>query len=340
MRIAGQAPAERNDIIGFIRAARFANGLVCVRCTSACVIRWGGFSGRHRYRCKACRRTFSDLTYTPAYYSKRITRWPTYALAMLQGDSVRRSAASAAIQPSTSFRWRHALLAGVRQTEDTMLVGAVAFSDTRFPYSDKGAHNPRPRAQRRELPGDSAEHGIVVVFARDNNGYVASGIAGRLHIVGDTLMEEIAPRVARGSLIINHLGPMSPFKRLAHASGGRLVTVRRHQTDGPHNCASVLALIRRYRKWLMRFKGVATRYVPNYLMWHRVVDRRLEWLEVVPEAAWVLAERLLEWPARPVESARLQDLAGHHQQFPGTEPHAARIELGMPPPAAPHLPTR
>ena len=30
----------------------------------------------------------------------------------------------------------------------------------------------------------------------------------------------------------------------------------------------------RLKDWMQRFHGVATRYLSNYLLWHRVVDRR------------------------------------------------------------------
>jgi hypothetical protein len=38
----------------------------------------------------------------------------------------------------------------------------------------------------------------------------------------------------------------------------------------------------RFRHWLLRFCGVATRYLVNYLGWHRLIDRSLT---IQPEVA-------------------------------------------------------
>jgi hypothetical protein len=44
------------------------------------------------------------------------------------------------------------------------------------------------------------------------------------------------------------------------------------QKGGVH--INVNAYHRRFRQWLARFNGVASRYLPNYLGWQWAVDRR------------------------------------------------------------------
>ncbi|QOY96043.1 hypothetical protein IM543_09535 [Massilia sp. UMI-21] len=48
------------------------------------------------------------------------------------------------------------------------------------------------------------------------------------------------------------------------------VWVRRHA--GALHVQDVKALHQRLRDWLARFRGVASRYLPHYLGWHRVLD--------------------------------------------------------------------
>jgi hypothetical protein len=55
-----------------VRSARFSRGPACPRCRGRWIQRWGQFAGRQRYRCRGCRRTFSDLTGTPAAYVKKL----------------------------------------------------------------------------------------------------------------------------------------------------------------------------------------------------------------------------------------------------------------------------
>jgi hypothetical protein len=49
------------------------------------------------------------------------------------------------------------------------------------------------------------------------------------------------------------------------------------------------AYVERLGDWLIRFRGVASRYLPNYLVWHREVDR-----------AWRMgiASVALRWPLK------------------------------------------
>lgn len=121
-----------------IRTARFADGVRCPHCEADDVVRWGHFSARQRYRCKACGRTFSDLTGMPAAYSKKLSLWPAYAGCMADGLSVRKSAMRIGVTPSTAFRWRHAVLDGVRERSTVMLHGWVEVAWAGMAYSIKG----------------------------------------------------------------------------------------------------------------------------------------------------------------------------------------------------------
>jgi hypothetical protein len=49
------------------------------------------------------------------------------------------------------------------------------------------------------------------------------------------------------------------------------VRVRRSAAGAIH-VQNVNAYHQRLRQWLSRFRGVASRYLPNYLGWHRTLD--------------------------------------------------------------------
>ncbi|MBX6365468.1 MAG: IS1 family transposase, partial [Gemmatimonadetes bacterium] len=82
----------------------------CPHCGGAPLIRWGAFSGRQRYRCKACGRTSSDLTGTALAYTKKLPLWGEFAAGMLEGESCRAGARRLGIDKTTAWRWRHRLL--------------------------------------------------------------------------------------------------------------------------------------------------------------------------------------------------------------------------------------
>jgi len=70
-------------------------------------VHWGAAHGLPRYRCLTCRRTFNILTKTPLARLRNKDRWLTYVGTMLEGKSIRKSAAACAVSPTTSGRWRH-----------------------------------------------------------------------------------------------------------------------------------------------------------------------------------------------------------------------------------------
>src|SRR5690606_40116679 len=104
-----------------------------------------------RYRCKTCRRTFSDLTGTPLAYSKLAGLWGEYARCMVEGLSVRKAARRLGINKDTAFRWRHRILAVLENATAPAPRGIVELHETRFPYSEKGRRIPRRMPRHRGL---------------------------------------------------------------------------------------------------------------------------------------------------------------------------------------------
>jgi transposase-like protein len=295
-------PTPRQDralepLLAALRDARFSRGLHCPHCCAAptsspadsrppTIHRWGTFSGRQRYRCGACRRTFSDLTATPAAYAKKLALWPAYSRCMAQGWSVRRSAACVKIHPSTAFRWRHALLDRLRAVDAERLSGGwVELSTLRMPYSEKGQRTlDRPPRRCRERPDTAPFLGrqdVNVVIACDRLGRVIAAVAGISPVRRPTRLDlerALAGRVRGRVIVAARDGRFGAAGFFASRRGGTVHDAR----PGAHDRAGRLAHVDtafayglRLETWLERFRGVATKYLPNYLAWHCAVDRTL-----------------------------------------------------------------
>jgi transposase-like protein len=78
----------------------------CAHCASERVVRWGAAHGLPRFRCLACRRTFNVLTNTPLAHLRNRERWLTYVGTMIEGRSIRGSAAACEVSATTASRWR------------------------------------------------------------------------------------------------------------------------------------------------------------------------------------------------------------------------------------------
>lgn len=315
-----------------IRSTRFPNGLRCPRCGGRKPIRWGHFGARQRYRCRKCRRTFSDLTGTPAAYSKKLLLWPAYVRCMAHGMSVRESAAHVGIHRTTSFRWRHAVLNGVRTQSRVALRGWVEVVWTQMAHSTKGQRRPKsevhsetrppdadtaaleavfgkdalpasqPPARRAPAPRERWVRGyhhryqgrrVCVVFACDRYGQVLATVCdGRFPRV-DHLVKALKPKLRGKPTFLAAHGRAGPIAWLAVRLRARYRSARRHAQPLVGSIAH-LDTVHTYRfrffDWMVRFHGVATKYLPNYLVWHDHVDRSLR------RGA---ARSLLEWPITP-----------------------------------------
>jgi transposase-like protein len=274
------------DLIRAIRDARFAHGLHCPRCAGTHVLRWGTFSGRQRYRCRDCRRTFSDLTATPFAYSKRLSRWPAFLHLFHEAVTVRRSASVLDVQVSTAFRWRHATLDHVRSYRGPRLSGVLELKELTFPLSFKGSRKLGDEGRRRgarvigALPTGFPRTQVIMLRSRADE--VRSSNLGR-HLpttacIGSFLRAHVEP----GSAVICRFRRMSPYGSAIHAIRCDMITsaaslphlrVGDAVTDPFAHLYNVERYARRYLVWLERFRGVATHYLNNYLAWHSLVDR-------------------------------------------------------------------
>lgn len=255
------------------RAARAADGWRCPRCGCSRVIGWGGFAGRSRYRCYGCKRTFSDFTATPLAYTKHAGLWARYCDCLLKSSSVRRAAAVVGVTAPTAFRWRHAILAGLRRAPSAALTGRVELVHARYRYSNKGARgrgldSGRPRRWTYE-PG---QRQVLVLFGRDEAHATLAEVVGERLLSAVALKKVLVACVARGSSIVAEAGRFSPYAVACNGAGLRFrpdAAGRPGGGDARTACRAARELRARFEAWVERFRGVATRYLPNYLRWSR-----------------------------------------------------------------------
>lgn len=241
----------------------------CPWCGHARVHRWGHAAGCQRYRCTACRRTFSTFTGTALYYLKRRDRWAGFCRAMDQALTVREAAGRLGLHKDTVFRWRHRYLNALREVEDAELAGYVTVAQTRFRYSTKGTRRgpgaANPRGPHSPLP-------VWVLLARDERGRGVGSVTGWRPLKSQQLAAALRPVVSEQAVLVGGRGSYSPLAYCAnHLELGYRPATR--GTKGPPAHVQLpLLLIHRLRRWLRPFRGVATRYLDNYLLWFRGLE--------------------------------------------------------------------
>src|SRR5579863_10583200 len=110
----------------------------CPHCGDFAIGAWGRANGMPRYRCKACRKTFTPLTGTPLSGLHYKDRWIDQARALISAESIAKAAERCAIDHTTAFRWRHRFLSALNQDKPKSLSGIVEADETFILESFKG----------------------------------------------------------------------------------------------------------------------------------------------------------------------------------------------------------
>jgi transposase-like protein len=267
----------------------------CLHCPSTRTPhRWGSAAGRQRYRCPDCRRTFSDLTGTPAAYLKKLRLWPRYFDCLHQGLSLRAAAARTGVHPTTAFRWRHRLLAGLVHHHQTPLAGRVELLDLFLPYSEKGRRGPpsrayapwSPRRRGHRIGRSFCAPKITLLLAAGADGAVQSATSFHDTVHLQQVRAWLTPLLRPGVRLVARKRRLHPFARFAAECGapfrgqpersGPRQEANPPALPAPPSLTLVFTYAARLRWWLGRFRGVASCHLDRYLAWHRWLhDARL-----------------------------------------------------------------
>ncbi|MGI4842777.1 MAG: IS1595 family transposase, partial [Janthinobacterium lividum] len=156
-------------------------------------------------------------------------------------------------------------LAGIAEADEMFLLESQKGSRT----LDRLARKRGGVAHRR---GISHEHDCILV-ARDRAGQTCSFVTGRAAVTVKQLHRHLRPRLDQDVLLVTdgHVAyrTFARQARIAHA----FVNLRLgERARGAVHVQNVNAYHQRLRSWLSRFHGVASRYLPNYLVWRWALD--------------------------------------------------------------------
>lgn len=256
--------------------SKFQADPCCGHCHSKNVRGWSSQGGMKRYRCKACNKTFNALTGTPLAYLHRRDAWFAYAQALADGLSLRKAAKRCGVSLDTSFRWRHRFLTTAQSVKAKTVKGIVEADETFIRRSVKGSKRLVGRAPRKRgtpaKAGLSSDDYAPVLIVRDRHGATTDHVLPNLE--GSAFARVLKPVVAHDALLVSDgraaYGQFADAARLLHIS---LNASKGERTYGSYHIQNVNAYISRLRGWLHRFRGVATKYLPSYLGWRRLIER-------------------------------------------------------------------
>ena len=269
-------PDKITKLLKIIREDRFTSGLGCVHCGSTSVKRNGKYRSRQRYLCNDCGKSFNDMTNTPFSGSRYPEKWEKYIELMVEGYTLPKIAERLNIHISTAFYWRHKILNALGSLGFNHLQGIVESDETFFRESMKGREITHRKAKKRgekDKKRGISNLKIAVVVAQDRNGNMNARKAGTGRVKAEEIDTVIGEFIHPSALLCTD----TATNRLQHET----INERQKQRvkKGTYHIQHVNDSHNRLKGWMERFRGVATKYLDNYLYWFR-------WLELDKQIAF------------------------------------------------------
>ena len=245
----------------------------CPHCGTTGAVSRGKARGLRRYQCKGCKKTFNAATGTPLSGLHRKDKWLAFGTCLAEGLTVRAAATRCHFAINTAFRWRHRFLAA-EEPMQRKLTGIVEADETYVLQSQKGNRNlerkPRRRGGKASKRGLSDEQ-VPVLVAVDRSGTTVSAVLAAVN--ADTLRAAIAPLVDEDIVLVTDgnraYPPCATALGLHHealnlSAGERVRDAFHIQTVNNRHS--------RLKDFLRRYRGIATKYLDNYLRWFQRIE--------------------------------------------------------------------
>jgi transposase-like protein len=256
---------------------RFQTDLKCPHCKERRIHRHGMARGLRRYKCLACAKTFNALTETPMARLRKRDRWLKYADALGASESVRAAAVRAGVNASTSFRWRHRFLSARKEARDQQLTGIVEVDECFVLASRKGERRLPRKARKRggkaKKPGLSGEQ-TPILIARDRYGHHLNAVLpNRSEDAVSAVLKDAISKTEALLCMDGDAALIAFAKREAIEYELIIASHGEHVHEKVLHIQTVNSYMSRFKKWLDRFNGVATKYLPNYLGWRQALEK-------------------------------------------------------------------
>lgn len=256
---------------------RFGGQIHCPHCANDRIVKFGKLSGQQRYRCKTCTRTFVALTGTPFLHLRDKEKLLAHADCMANSLTIRKTAANLGLTVDRAFRWRHRFLEFLSQQKPAAMTGIIEADETFFRRSFKGQRKEIPRSPKKRGGPDKdlpATERVPVLVAMQRGTRLAHDCVLD-SVDAFSLTAALRPALSKDAVLSSDGNPgYGVAARTLGIEAGYFVSSY-HGPGGTESwhVQNVNAYDSRLKTWMVRFKGIATKYLHNYLGWRRFIDR-------------------------------------------------------------------
>lgn len=267
----------------------------CPHCGSEYFIKFGKYDGIQRYRCKSCRKTFSNTTNSLWKYSKHPPdKWLAFVELLGENKTLDYCARSLEISIVTAFNWRHKVLHGIENSYKPRELKNLIFMEMNYSRKNyKGSRN-----KHFEYSNDFNKRynicakEVYTVISYDVNDSIIIKTVGFAGDWEDGFKKHVYSYCNEESYI--HINPI--FARQMHNyvinHNKRLTYKVRKNYDFNSKSYYVMDNIKckgkiskmsvQLSKWIGGFRGVATKYLNHYcsLFALNFVDKMFDYMSI------------------------------------------------------------
>lgn len=252
----------------------------CPHCQSTKFVKNGTSRGTIRFLCKDCNKTFTNTNNTIFFSSKKdISVWKTYIHCMIEKYSLRKTAEICDISLPAAFTWRHKILDTLQDMmSEVELDGVVEADETFIPLSFKGHHKnfKLPRlSKKRGSP--ASRRGLSKEQVCVSCGVNLDGLSiSKISNLGKPKLQDIESvldgKIRKDSILVTD--SFRAYLKLAKDMQLSHIRIpRNHYKVGTFNIQTINSYHSRLKAMIIyNFKGVSTKYLNNYLVYHNFVN--------------------------------------------------------------------
>ncbi len=250
----------------------------CPHCGHSKYVKYGIDKGSQRYKCKSCKRNFTEYTGTWMAGIHKKDKIDEYLVLMLKEKSLDKIKGELYINKKTAFDWRHKILSSLAETEKDFFTGITESDETFMLFSEKGKKNlPRKgrrrgtKAKKRGISNDL----VAVIVTADRAGQKELSVATLGRIKKIDIENSIGNRLCDKTILCSdsHVS----YKGFAIDNSLEHHPIRadlkQYVKDGIYHVQHVNSMHNKLKRWLNnRFWGVSTKHLQGYLNWFRMKE--------------------------------------------------------------------
>ena len=235
----------------------------CPHCGKEEIIKYGIRSGKQRFKCNSCKKTFFDTTKT-IFSSTKLSKEKLYKIILLIIDDTKLKAIQDILSISirTVYMWRMKIYKNTKEIMKNVVLSGKVWIDETYVVLNRRYIKRRPDGKK--IQGINSNQ-VIVVCAVDEHGNKYAEVVGRGHITSNQCIKSYGQHIKPGSHII-HDGIFSHDKLIKHLNADDEVWKSTAKSSKYH-MQPVNSLCSEIKRALVVHLGIRTENLQDYINW-------------------------------------------------------------------------